>query len=109
MLGLIPPGHGIVWAIINYGIGFLILALIVRMIASWFRIDERFAFIRFLARITDPFITPIRRFVRPVWIIDASWLVAWFMLITLQILLLQALPPGAPAGRPRSQRCERSR
>ena len=91
MFGLPVP---IVHWFVQFGIGFLILAMLVRMIASWFRIDERYAIIRFLARITDPFIAPIRRFVRPVWIIDVSWLVAWVMLSTISILLLQALPSG---------------
>lgn len=91
MFGLPVP---IVHWVIQFGIGFIILAMLIRMIASWFRVDERFALIRFLARITDPFITPIRRFVRPTGIFDLSWLMAWFMLITIQILLLQALPAG---------------
>ena len=91
MFGLPVP---IVHWFVQFGIGFLILAMLVRMIASWFRVDERYAIIRFLARITDPFIVPIRRFVRPVWIIDVSWLVAWVMLSTISILLLQALPSG---------------
>ena len=91
---MFPLPVPIVHWIVQFGIGFLILAMLVRAIASWFRIDERYAIIRFLARITDPFIAPIRRFVRPVWIIDVSWLVAWFMLSTIEILLLQALPPG---------------
>jgi len=91
MFGLPVP---ILHWFVQFGIGFLILAMLVRAIASWFRIDERYAIIRFLARITDPFIAPIRRFVRPVWIIDVSWFVAWFLLITMQTLLLQALPPG---------------
>ncbi len=78
--------------VINYGIGFIILAMLVRAIASWFRIDDRFAFIRFLARITDPFISPLRRFVKPVWMIDLAFLLSFFLLITLQRLLLQALP-----------------
>jgi YggT family protein len=77
-----------------YGIGFIILAMLVRAIASWFRLDERYAFIRFLARLTDPFIEPIRRIVRPVGVFDWSFFIAWFMLQTLQILLLQALPRG---------------
>jgi len=91
MFGLPVP---IVHWFVQFGIGFLILAMLVRAIASWFRIDERYAIIRFLAHVTDPFIVPIRRFVRPVWIIDVSWFVAWFMLSTISILLLQALPPG---------------
>ena len=80
--------------IIYYGIGFIILAMIVRAFASWFRIDERYAIIRFLARITDPFIEPIRRIIPPIGMFDMAFIIAFFMLRTLQILLLQALPRG---------------
>ena len=90
---LIPPVP-IVSFLVKYGIGVLILAMLVRAIASWFRLDERYAFIRFLARITDPFIAPVRRIVRPVGVIDLSFIVAWFLLVVLQQLLLQALPLG---------------
>ena len=84
----------IAYWVINYGIGFILLAMIVRAVASLFGIGDRFAFIRFLARITDPFITPLRRFVKPIWMIDLAFLLSFFLLITLQRLLLQALPPG---------------
>ena len=84
----------IVTWLVSYGIGFILLAMFVRAILSWFRLDERFAFVRFLARITDPFISPIRHFVKPVWMIDLSWIIAFFLLSTIRILLLQALPPG---------------
>src|ERR1700730_552679 len=90
----IPADHGVVYAIIKFGIGILIIAMIIRVFASWFGADERFAFIRFLARMTDPFIAPIRRIVRPVGVMDMSFLIAFFFLITIQILLLQALPEG---------------
>jgi YggT family protein len=80
--------------IITYGLGLLILAMLIRMIASWFRIDESYAIIRFLARMTDPFIQPCRRIMGTSGIIDLGFLVTWFLLITLQILLLQSLPPG---------------
>ena len=81
--------------LITYGIGAIILAMLIRALASWVRIDERYAFIRFLARITDPFILPIRRIIRPaIGMFDLSFLVAWFMLQTIQFLLVQALPPG---------------
>ena len=86
----------LLWSIarilVTYGIGFIILAMLVRAIASWFRIDERYAIIRFLARITDPFIDPIRRIVKPVGVLDLSFLIAWFLLSTIQLLLLQAIP-----------------
>jgi YggT family protein len=81
------------WIII-YGIGFLILAMLIRMIASWFRLDERYAIIRFLARVTDPFIEPCRRVVGTSGFMDLGFLVAWFLLLTLQVLLLQSLPQG---------------
>ena len=50
MFGLPLP---IIHWLIFYGISFILLAMIVRAVASWFRIDERFAIIRFLARITS--------------------------------------------------------
>lgn len=77
-----------------YGIDALVIAMLVRVIASWFQFDERFPFIRFLARLTDPFIVPVRRIVRPAaGLFDFSFLIAWFLLLTIQVLLLQALPP----------------
>jgi len=91
MFGLPIP---IVSWIIYYGIAFIILAMIVRAFASWFRIDERYAIIRFLARITDPFIEPVRRIIPPIGMFDMAFIIAFFMLRTLQILLLQALPRG---------------
>lgn len=90
----IPADHGIIYGIIKYGIGLLIIALLVRVFATWFGADERFAFIRFLARITDPFIVPIRRIVRPVGVMDLSFLIAFFFLSTIELLLLQSLPTG---------------
>lgn len=88
----IPPDQGIIYGIILYGTGAIIIAMFVRAIASWFRIDERYAIIRFLARLTDPFIVPIRRIIRPVGIFDIAFFIGWFMVITMQHLLLQALP-----------------
>ncbi len=84
----------IIHSIVYYGIGLVILAMLIRAIASWFRLDERIAFIRFMARITDPFIVPVRRIARipSVMGMDLSYFVVWFLLITLQLLLLQALP-----------------
>ena len=90
----IPADHGILYGVVKYGIGLLIIALLIRVFASWFGADERFAFIRFLARITDPFILPIRRIVRPVGVMDMSFLIAFFFLSTIEILLLQSLPTG---------------
>lgn len=94
MLLSIPPGHGIVYGLVLYGIGLLILAMIIRMVASWVGADERYAFIRFLAKLTDPFIIPLRRFIPRVGIFDVSFIVAFLFLGIIQILLVQALPLG---------------
>src|SRR5260370_33029497 len=91
---VISVEHGFIYLIIQYGIGILLLALIIRAIASWFRMDERYAFIRLLAKITDPFILPIRRLVPPIGMFYVAFILAFFLLITLQTLLLQALPAG---------------
>jgi YggT family protein len=80
--------------LVRWGIGIIIVAMLIRAFASWFGIDERFAFIRFLARLTDPFITPVRRILPRFGRFDISFLVTWFTLNTLMILLLQSMPPG---------------
>jgi len=94
MILSLPADHGILYAIIQYGMGLILLSLLIRAIASWVRVDERYAFIRFLAKFTDPFVTPFRRMIPPVGILDLSWIIAFFLLITLQTLLLQAVPVG---------------
>ena len=80
--------------IIQYGFAVIIIAMLVRMIASWFRLDERYAIIRFCARLTDPFIEPTRRIVRPAGVLDLSFIVTFVLLLTLRQLLLQALITG---------------
>ncbi len=88
------PPFPILSKIIEIGINILLVAMFIRAIASWFRMDERIPFIRFLARITDPFIEPCRRLFGTVWMLDVGWLAAFFFLSILQTLLLQSLPPG---------------
>lgn len=78
--------------IITYGIGFIIVAMFVRAIASWFGITERYAIIRFLAKVSDPFIVPIRRILPPVGVIDISFFIAFFMLRVFMLLLQQSIP-----------------
>jgi YggT family protein len=78
--------------IITYGIGFIIVAMFVRAIASWFGINERYAIIRFLAKVSDPFIVPIRRILPPVGVIDISFFIAFFMLRVFMLLLQQSIP-----------------
>lgn len=78
--------------IIAYGLGAIIIAVIIRGFALMFGFDERIAFIRFLARITDPFLLPIRRIVGRVSRFDMSYLIVIFLLSIMVRLFLQALP-----------------
>ena len=91
---LFTPPLPILSSLVKYGIGIIILSMLIRAIASWFRMDERYAFIRFLAHITDPFIGPVRRLIPPVGFIDLSFIVTLFLLIIISQLLQQALPIG---------------
>ena len=90
MFGLpIPILH---W-IVRYGIGLIIFTLIIRAFASWFGINERYSFMRFLASYSEPFVKPVRNIVPPVMFISFSLMTSIFILYTLMMLLLQALPP----------------
>src|SRR4051812_19551243 len=90
----VPGNHGFVYFLVQYGIGLILLAMFLRMILSWFRLDERYAFIRFLAKFTDPFILPIRRLIPPVGMFDIGWIAAFFLLSIVHALLLQSIPEG---------------
>ncbi|HTI14341.1 MAG TPA: YggT family protein [Dictyobacter sp.] len=84
----------IVSLIIQAFFGIIILAMLIRAVASWFHMDERYAFIRFLARLTDPFIAPTRRIIGQVGVMDFSFIVTWITLMILEALLLQSMPIG---------------
>jgi YggT family protein len=83
---------GIPSLVISISIILLIVALLIRAFASWFGFDERFAFIRFLARMTDPLLEPLRRVAPPIRSIDISYIVVFFLLVIMRYLLLQAMP-----------------
>jgi uncharacterized protein YggT (Ycf19 family) len=95
MLVPTPLPFPIISMLIEYFIGFLIIAMLIRVIVSWVHFGEDSAFVRFLVRVTDPFIEPARRIVGQVaGVLDFSFMLAWFMLIILEVLLIQSLPGG---------------
>ncbi len=85
---------GIVHGLVIFGIGFILISMFVIAIASWFGMSGRFAFLRFLERVVEPFRAPVRRIVPPAAMLDLSFFVTFFLLQILQILLLQGLPAG---------------
>ncbi len=93
-LNLPPLPFPIFSTLITLGTGMIIMMLFLRVILSWVGIDERYSIVLFMARITDPFLTPIRRIVPPLGMMDFSWIIVSYLLWILRQLLLQALPPG---------------
>ena len=69
----------------------LFYALIGRALLSWFDPRGQWAISRILADITDPLITPLRRVVPPVGMLDLSFFVAIILIMALQQLLFKAL------------------
>lgn len=86
--------HNILHEVISLFFGLLIVLLFVRMILSWFRLQDGNPIMLFLARTTDPLIVPFRRRIPPVMFLDTSWLFAWAFLYIFRIVFLQALPLG---------------
>ena len=70
---------GIVWAL-----GIVQIALILRVIASWFRISEFRWWMRWAVRLTDPILRPLRRLIPPLGMIDLTPLIAYFIILILQ-------------------------
>jgi len=58
----------------------LIIALIVRVIGSWFGKGRFNRWMRPAYRLTDWIVEPLRRFVPPIGMIDITPLVAWLLL-----------------------------
>jgi YggT family protein len=70
----------------------LVLAIFVRVIASWFGAFAYNRWVRWAYVLTDWIVAPIRRVVPPFGSLDVSPLVAWLVLWVLQRVLLTFLP-----------------
>jgi len=69
----------------------LMIALFVRVIASWFGISPYHSWMRPVMLLTDWIVEPIRRILPPLGMIDFSPLVAWLVLSLLRSFLLSLL------------------
>ena len=92
------PGFPI--AILGYLIfgllGLYTLAIFVRIMISWATVGYGNRWIRFLIRITEPLMGPLRRRVRPVGMFDISPIIAFLILWVLQALVAATLLKGWP-------------
>lgn len=80
-------GAGVAALLIGWTVGLLHLAIFVRVVTSWVGGTSSTAG-RLAYRLTEWFLGPIRRALPPVGMTDLSPIVAWFLLILLERLLL---------------------
>jgi len=69
----------------------LTMAIFLRAILSWFRLDSRNPLIQVLDQITEPILSPLRRVVPRIGMIDITPLVAIILLQFLARALIQSL------------------
>jgi YggT family protein len=67
------------------------MAIFLRAILSWFRLDPRNPLVEMLDMITDPILSPLRRIVPRIGMIDITPLVAIVLLQFLARALIQSL------------------
>lgn len=82
---------GVAAFVVTLVFGVLILAIILRVIGSWFGIGPYRPWFRPVYILTDWLIEPIRRVLPPMGMIDFSPLVAWLLLVVMRSFLLGLL------------------
>jgi len=65
----------------------LILFIFIRFISSWF-VFSRNTFLAFVARVTDPILTPVRRLIPPIGMFDISAMLVLLLIGFLQSIVL---------------------
>lgn len=75
-------------------VGLYIMAIFVRIIFSWIAVSFANPVVRFLFRLTEPLLGPLRRSIRPVGMFDVSPIVAFLILWLCQIAIAGTLLKG---------------
>ena len=81
--------RGIIHLLVKWTFSVLYLALLLRVIASWIRLNPHGRLVRWSYTITEPMLGPLRRALPALGMIDFSPLVAYFLLRLTQTLLLR--------------------
>ncbi len=83
--------RGVIRLALYYGSQLLLLAIIVRVIGSWFGIGRFNRWMRPAYTLTDWIVQPLRRVIPPIGMIDITPIVAWFLILVLRGWLLALL------------------
>ncbi len=76
---------------VNLFFQILQLAILVRIILSWFRVDPYNPFMQILYQITEPLLEPFRRVIPPIGMIDITPIVALLVLRLVQRIIVTML------------------
>ena len=85
---------GLAALLVRWTFGLLQLALIVRIVSSWFGASPYSPWIRWSYRLTDPILQPLRQIVPTIGFIDITPIIAWLLLSLLERLILSLLLGG---------------
>ncbi|OUM96554.1 MAG: hypothetical protein BAA04_00765 [Firmicutes bacterium ZCTH02-B6] len=65
--------------------------LIIRILLTWFPVDPYNPAVRFIARVTDPFLRPFRGILPPIGMVDLSPILAFIVLNLVRRLVVSVL------------------
>lgn len=80
--------RGLLVLAVHYAFQIVIIALIVRVIGSWVGVFRYNPWVRWSYFLTDWIVEPLRRVVPNIGMIDISPLVAWFLLVILERIVM---------------------
>lgn len=69
----------------------LSLAILARVLLSWFRVSPYHPLVDFLYRVTEPILAPLRRVIPPIGMVDISPVIALILLQIIQQVLVAIL------------------
>lgn len=78
--------------LVNAGYSILMIALVARVIGTWFGVFQHTRWMRPAYFLTDWIVNPIRKFLPPVGALDVSPIAAWLALWILKAFLLTVVP-----------------
>lgn len=81
-------GRGIYVVLVSWLFGVLQIALLVRVVSSWFGISQYSRWVRWSIPLTEWLLRPLRNIIPTIGMIDITPLVAWFILALLKSFLL---------------------
>lgn len=83
--------RGVLFLLVHWTFAVLQIALIVRVVSSWFRLSPYSPWVRWSFALTEPILRPLRAVIPPLGMLDLSPIVAYFLLRIVESLIVGAL------------------